>query len=73
MNVVNAPHLFINYYKGLEPVRLGPYYTLSPDGGSPGKWSAYTAQDASGNFRRVIVPYYHSISAVISECGMDIC
>ena len=72
MNVMNAPHLFINYQGDLEPVRLGPYYTLSPDGGSPGKWAAYTAQDASGNFRRVIVPYYHYISAVITEGGIDI-
>lgn len=68
----NGPHIYINYMEDGRHVSRGPYFTVSPDGVDPMKWVAYKVQDATGCFDRITVPYYHSISAVVSSLGLDI-
>ncbi len=66
---LNAPNLYIEYRDADGNfARKGPFYTASPGiriviGTDQGM--EYTVQDANLNFRKLIVPYYHTLTAVI--------
>ena len=61
---IGKPHLFIEYSENEKRIKLGPYYTARPDGMDIGKWMAYEVQDGSFQFRRVTVPWYHTVKAI---------
>lgn len=61
------PHIFIEYYEKNELVKLGAFYSISPDGcGDVIKqgWTAYRVIDKAGNTKRIIIPNkYHRITS----------
>lgn len=57
---IKKPLLYISWYENLEPHKIGPFYTASPDGKN-----AYKVQRIPGVFERVTIPTeYHSFEAM---------
>lgn len=63
---IKKPMLFIEFRKDGEFRQMGPYYTASLDGLDiiKFKWAAYQVQETTGDFKRIIVPWYHTLSAM---------
>lgn len=60
--LINTPKLYVNYFENLEPHKLGPFFTVSPDGcgASIGQdWCALSVQLPSTEFVRISVPTRH--------------
>lgn len=64
---MEKPHIFIEYYEKNELVKLGAFYSISPDGRGDvigQNWTAYLVIDKDGNAKRIIIPNkYHSITS----------
>lgn len=63
---MNRPKLFIEFYKDLEPHRLGPFWTISFAGTGlviNQSWIAYEVQTVDLRFEKVTVPICHTIVA----------
>lgn len=69
MIVKNVPTLYIGYrdVKANEFVKLGPFFTASPDGYLAGEWITYKVQTESLNFTRVTVPWHHTITGTVER------
>lgn len=61
---IGTPHLYIEYSEDGKRYRLGPFYTASHDGMDPGRWMAYEVQYERFQFRRITVPWYHTLKAI---------
>lgn len=61
------PGLYISWHdEACEMHEIGPFWSISPDGTGiviGQKWVAYSVQQPSGGYRRISVPYIHSIFA----------
>jgi hypothetical protein len=64
---MEKPRIFIEYYEKNELVKLGAFYSISPDGHSNvigQEWTAYRVIDKLGNAKRIIIPNkYHRITS----------
>lgn len=64
---MGKPNIFIEYYEKNELVKLGAFYSISPDGRGDvigQEWTAYRVIDKEGNEKRIIIPNkYHRITS----------
>lgn len=59
--ITRKPVLYISWIEKGEDRKIGPFYTVTPDG-----YHAYKVQYASGEFRRITIPSdYVLFSAMI--------
>ena len=64
--IKQTPRIYISYMDSGEDIRLGPFFSVSPDGRGDvigQDWTAYKVVDENANWRRIIIPKkYHSIT-----------
>jgi hypothetical protein len=64
---MKKPHIFIEYYEKNELVKLGAFYSVTPDGRGDvigQDWTAYRVIDKEGNAKRIIIlNKYHTITS----------
>ena len=60
---VCKPMLYISFFDNGKNVKIGPFYTASPDGKN-----AYQVQRRPGVFERITIPtQYHTLEAMTFE------
>ena len=65
MFAINSPKIYVSWYENKEPRRAGPFYSVTVDGVDvlEHKWFSLEVQHYPGEFRKITVPRYFSISA----------
>ena len=64
---MNKPMLIIFWYEGSEYHELGPFFSAATDGLdiTGYKWRCYQVVDQRGEFRRITVPWNHTLQAIL--------
>ena len=63
---MNNPHLYISYREDKKEIKIGPFFSATLDGVDVlgYKFMCYRVVDQNGNWKRLTVPWYHSLEAM---------
>lgn len=66
---MNTPNLYITFFKNSEGVTIGPYFSASFDGFDVAdqEFVCYQVMDKNAMSRRITVPRYATLRAVIYD------